>query len=109
LDKAAFFHVAQSEVARVFQGMAILNTTAEEALINIEVFDELGETSGVIGLTLPTMSRVSGLLTDPVFFGSDFEQVKGHIRIDSNVEVIAYSLFGGDRYLAAIQPQKRLK
>ena len=104
-DGQAFLHVAQSEVSKVFQGVAILNPNNEETTVLLQVWDEFGDIAAVRELTLPGMSRVSGLLTDSVFFGAGFEQVKGHIRIFSTAPVISYSLFGGEHFLAAVQGQ----
>lgn len=108
MKQTMFLHVAQSKISRVFQGLAILNPNPLPVIVRVEVYDEDGELTGEQELVLESGQRKIGLLTDPGFFGPYFEQTKGHLRVLCDQPVISYSLFGGKKFLAAIQGQEKL-
>lgn len=108
MKQTMFLHVAQSKISRVFQGLAILNPNPLPVIVRVEAYDEDGDLTGEQEMVLESGQRRIGLLTDPGFFGPYFEQTKGHLRVLSDQPIISYSLFGGTKFLAAIQGQQKL-
>ncbi|UCF36727.1 MAG: hypothetical protein JSU96_18250 [Acidobacteriota bacterium] len=100
---ADFLQVAQSEVLEIFQGLAIANPNDSEAVVEVQVFDRQGEITASATVIILPGGRVSGLLTDDIWFGDGFEQIGGHIRVTSDQPILAYSLFGNPDYLAAVE------
>lgn len=103
---AVFLQVAQDDI--LFTGLAILNRSNQDADVKVEVFDENGVQTGEFETTIPAGNRLIGLL--PSFFGSGFQQVKGHIRVISTQPVMTFALFGNLKqdFLSAIEGQKPL-
>lgn len=103
---SVFLQVAQND--SLFTGLAILNSNGEDADVTVEVFDENGIQTGQFETTIPAGNRVVNLLTS--FFGSKFQQVKGHVRVISSVPVMTFALFGDfqSEFLSAIEGQKPL-
>jgi hypothetical protein len=102
-----FLHVAQSVGSRMFTGLAILNPGGVEATVRVHVYDEEGNRSGAKELKIAAGSRLVDLLAGPQFFGSSFEQVKGHFKVESDLPVMAFALFGHSdlRFMSAIEGQ----
>ena len=59
-------------------------------------------------ISFSCLGRRIGLLDGPEFFGSGFDQAKGHVRVISNEPVVSFALFGsfGSEFLSAIEGQK---
>ena len=104
---SSFLQVAQSIEARFFTGLAILNAGSETALVTVTAFGEDGTQTGQTQLDIGGGNRVVGLLDEEAFFGPQFNQVKGHLRISSDVPVVSFALFGDSdsKVLAAIEGQ----
>ncbi len=101
--KALFPHVAQARNQGVFQGLALLNWSSNQATILVEAFDHNGIMRDSVELTLGSFQRIVALLDDPRLFGEDFEQQGGYLRVSSDNPLMAFSLFGGSRFLSAIE------
>lgn len=99
-----FLQVAQS--GEFFDGLAILNTGSAAAQGSVRVFDAAGHPTGERAFELQPGQRIVDLLNGPTFFGVDFEQIGGHLRVSSDQPVVAFALFGiGGRFLSAIEGQ----
>jgi len=107
-NRTLFLHVAQSAEIKMFTGLAILNVGDAEATVQVEVYDENGNQSATKELKIAAGSRVVDVLAGPQFFGSSFEQVKGHIKVLSNLPVMSFALFGHNdqRFMSAIEGQE---
>ena len=79
--------------------------TACQAPIRVFVSPASSISSALKDFTLDPRTRRIGLLNSSDYFGSDFEQVGGYFRVTSNVPVFSYALFGGARFLSAIEGQ----
>ena len=105
------YQVAQSPSVNMFTGLAILNTTppffADPAQIRVQAFDAQGNLSGERVFEVEAEQRVLGLLNQDLYFGGNFDQVGGHIRISSDSQVVVFALFGDfdQRFLSAIEAQ----
>lgn len=109
-----FLHVAQSFPDDIFTGFAILHPgdpakDAAVANVKLQAFDVDGKLKAEIEFQLEPGKRRIDLLDGLQFFGQDFAQIGGHIRLTSDVPVLAFSLFGdyNSRYLSAIEGQPR--
>jgi hypothetical protein len=100
-------HVAQSDAFRVFTGLAVLNAGGEPADVTVFALSPLGEESGRQEFTLQPGERAVDLLNGPVFFGAEFSQNGGYLRISSTQPLVSFALFGdsGLAYMAAIGGQ----
>ncbi|MEE8584079.1 MAG: DUF11 domain-containing protein, partial [Acidobacteriota bacterium] len=105
-EETLFLHVAQSSELEMFHGMAILNAGDTDATGRVEVYDEGGWLTGEAPISLKPGERMVDLLNGPSLFGPGFSQIKGHIRVISDEPLIAFALFGGDNFLAAIEGQE---
>ncbi len=104
-EETLFLHVAQETDGSVFHGLAILNSGPAEVEGTVEVFDASGLLRDTVEFRLDPGERVVDLLNGHRYFGSAFSQVGGHLRVTASNEVIAFALFGGDKFLAAIEGQ----
>lgn len=102
-----FLHTAQSEEIGMFTGFAILNSADKLANVIFEAFDTEGNLTGLQVLEIEPGKRIVDLLNGPGFFGQEFTQIGGHIRITSDVEVVTFALFGDfqSEFLSAIEGQ----
>ncbi|MFQ5739561.1 MAG: choice-of-anchor U domain-containing protein [Acidobacteriota bacterium] len=103
--------VAQSPEAKIFTGLAILNGSDEPAQVKIQVFDEAGNLTAETRLTVAPSTRAVDLLNGTRFFGGDFQQLRGHIEMASDIPVRVVAFFGdyNSEYLSAIQAQQVLR
>ena len=104
-------HVAQSAALRMFTGISILNAEAIAAQVTVQAFSELGDKTAERTFALEPDHRVVDVLDGATFFGSGFEQVKGHLKILSDQPVVVFALFGDldSRFLSAIEGQAPIR
>jgi hypothetical protein len=100
-------HVAQSSAFHVFTGLAVLNVGVEAAAVTVQAVDPAGEESGRRDFSLQPGERAVDLLNGPVFFGPEFSQNGGYLRVSSTQPLVSFALFGdsGLAYMAAIGGQ----
>ncbi len=100
-------HVAQSAALRMFTGVSILNGQTHPAQVTVQAFSEQGDLTAERTFVLEPDHRVVDVLDGSSFFGSGFEQVKGHLKILSDQPVVVFALFGDfdSRFLSAIEGQ----
>lgn len=104
--KILFLQVAQTRRLSPYQGLAILNPSDEDTLVRVQAYKSSGLLSKQKEIFLGPHARVVGLLNGESFFQANFEQTGGHLRIEADSPVYAYSLFGGPGYLAAVTGQE---
>ncbi len=109
---ATFLQVAQSRRARIFQGLALadvgpLDPFRQFPSGTVIAFESAGPPSAFGNPFLTARNRVSGLLDEPRFFGEGFEQERGYLEVLSARPVVSYTLFGGARFLSAVEAQLR--
>lgn len=104
-----FPHVAQTADASIYTGFSILNPTEELTTVTIEAFDRRGLRTALKQFELEPGTRAIDLLRSETFFGNDFEQMEGHVRIRSTGEVVAIAIFGDylGNFMSTIQGQER--
>ncbi len=97
-------HVAQSDAFRVFTGLAVLNPGKEAADATVVAINSAGEESGRQDFSLQPGERAVDLLNGPVFFGPEFSQNGGYLRLSSTQPLVSFALFGESAlaYMAAI-------
>jgi hypothetical protein len=102
--RIVFPHVAQIADGSIFTGVVIFNPGAQPASIWMEAWDAAGRWSAGRSLTVPAGRRLVGLLSGEVFFGPEFQQVGGHLRMWSSAPVIVFAAFGDSEttFLSAI-------
>ncbi|MFQ5737390.1 MAG: SdiA-regulated domain-containing protein [Acidobacteriota bacterium] len=100
-----FPHVAHSQAAGVFQGLALLNSSQDPISVSVQVYERNGKLRREATFPMEALERVAGLLDDSRFFGAEFEQVGGSLQILSTGPVVVFSLFGGSHFLSAIEGQ----
>lgn len=106
--QTSFLHVAQSAEAHFFQGLVILNTNSEPALVEIQAFGTDGALTAEAEVEVPAGGRVIDLLNSELYFGPDFDQAGGHLQLTSSLPVFSLSLFGDfdGEFLAAVEGQQ---
>jgi hypothetical protein len=105
--ETVFLQVAQSPEAGLFTGLAVLNPGGETASVTVEAYDQNGNRTGRADIDIPPGHRVVDLLSGECFFGPEFNQVTGHLRVASAQPVVSFVFFGdyGSRFMAAVEGQ----
>lgn len=106
--ETVFLQVAQSADLGIFTGLAIANLGDSTVTVTVEAYAEDGTRSALKTFELDPNQRRVALLNDTLYFGSEFEQVKGHLRVTATGPVYSFALFGGPRFLSAIEGQAPL-
>ncbi len=108
--RIAFLQVAQSIEAGFFQGLVIVNPNSEAALVEVQAYDTQGRLTASAEVEVPAGTRVIDLLASDLYFGPDFDQAGGQLRVNSSMPVFSLSLFGDmpGEFLAAVQGQHPL-
>jgi hypothetical protein len=105
--RATFSQVAHGAGSPFYTGIALLNPdTTRAAQVTIDVFREDGSKSGTASLRLEAGQRLSRLL-DQFVSALAAGQVRGYIRISSDLPVFTFELFGdtGGESLVGVPPQ----
>jgi len=105
--EAFFLHVAQSLEVNMFTGLAILNPGEETAQIEVLAFNTEGEQTASVEFEVEPGKRRVDLLNGSQFFGPEFVQIGGHVKVISSQPVVSFSLFGSydSMFLSAIEGQ----
>lgn len=103
--EVAFLQVAHSQELGIFQGLAIL--APQGTGVSLLSIGSSGEFEAFKSIILRSNQRVAGLLDDPLFFGEGFSQTGGILLVASSEPVYVYSLFGGARFLSALEGRPR--
>ena len=92
---------------RYYTGIAVLNPLANDATIEIEIYEADGDLYGRRIFTLPARQKRAQLLTELFQSMAGEAWVSGHIRVKSDVPMASFSLFGTHNLsvLSAIPPQ----
>lgn len=108
LTRALLAQVAQSAEWNIFTGLAILNGGSRPATVTIRAYHQDGSLTAEKSLTVGGKSRQVGLLNEDRFFGAAFEQIAGHLEIESDKPVAILGLFGdfNSEFLSAIATQR---
>ena len=106
-----YLQVAQSGLLEMFTGFAILNPGEETSRVTIQAFDEEGVKTVETEFDLAPGERTVGLLDEQDFFGPQFSQVNGHVKLLSSHPVVTLALFGdtSQGFLSVIEGQKPLR
>ena len=108
-----FLQVAQSNAQQLFTGLAILSAFPKNAdpnlftQVNVKAINSSGQINAERTLELRHGERFLGLLSEDLYFGPAFEQVGGHLEINTDSPVFIFALFGDFRatFLSAIEGQ----
>ena len=106
--RSVYLHVAQMDWPFLFQGLAIANPGSNAADLSVRVFSSGGAQIRSRKLRLEPGERIVGLLSESTFFGPEFKQVGGYLKILATEPVYSETLFGGDSFLSALEGQKSL-
>ncbi len=106
-SQTVFPQIAQTSDGSIFTGLAILNPTDQTESVTVDAYDADGRLAASKTFELEPDSRRIDLLSSSTFFGTNFEQVKGHLRVVTNGRVVSYAIFGDARgeYLSTIEGQ----
>ncbi len=102
-----FPQVAQTADGRIFTGLAVYNPSATAVEVQVEAFDEHGNLTATTSFELGPYARRTDILATETFFGPQFQQVKGHLRVKATRGVAAYAIFGdlAGSFLSSIEGQ----
>jgi len=100
--------VAQTLDDSLYTGLVIVNPNPEPVRVMIEAYGADGILRREKALDIPAHSRLIDMLRSETFFGLDYEQVKGHVRIRSDQKLFTYAAFGDSKgqFMATIEGQK---
>jgi hypothetical protein len=102
-----FPHLAQTSDGSIYTGFSILNPGEEAVTVTVDAFRPEGGMSAQKVLELEPGTRAIDLVRSQMFFGEDFEQLEGHVRVRSTGEVVIFAVFGDyqGRFMSAIEGQ----
>ena len=106
--RTVYLHVAQMDSPFLFQGLAIANPSSNAADLSVRAVGPGGTQTGIRKLRLEPGERIIGLLSESMFFGPEFKQIGGYLKILATEPVYSETLFGGDSFLSALEGQKLL-
>ena len=94
-------------MATVQQDPSILNPGDEAAQIQVLAFDTSGQETASVEFEVNPGERRVDLLNGVRFFGPEYSQIGGHVKVISDQPVVSFSLFGSydSMFLAAIEGQ----
>ncbi len=104
--RSIYLHVAQTDSPLLFQGLAIANPGSKVADLSLSVFGPQGAQTGIRMLRLQPGERIVGLLNESKFFGPEFKQIGGYLKILATEPVHSETIFGGDSFLSALKSQQ---
>ena len=106
-SEVIFPHLAQTADGSIYTGFSILNPGEDAATVTIEAFRPQGGRCAQKVLEVAPGTRAIDLLRSEMFFGPDFEQLEGHVRIRSTGEVVIFAVFGDyqGKFMSAIEGQ----
>jgi hypothetical protein len=106
-----FPQVAQTVDGRIFTGLAVYNPSSEPVEVQVEAYDENGTPTASTAFELGPYQRRTDILATEAFFGPEFRQVKGHLRVRATRGVAAYAIFGdiAGSFLSSIEGQPSVK
>ncbi len=107
-EDTVFPQVAQTTDGSIYTGLAILNPNETSVNVTVEAYTADGRLARRKSFDLDPRARKIDLLSGASFFGPDFAQTKGHIRVRSTGKVVSYAIFGDARgeYLSTIEGQQ---
>lgn len=102
-----FPQVAQTEDGSIFTGLAIYNPNRQPVTVEVEAFDAEGSLNRSVSFDLGPGERKTDLLRSEQFLGTDFHQIKGHLRVRGSKAVVVYAIFGdlAGEFLSTIEGQ----
>lgn len=105
--EAIFPHLAQTADGAIYTGFSILNPGDEAVTVTVDAFRPQGGRSARKVLELAPGTRAIDLVRSEMFFGEDFAQVEGHVRVRSTGEVVIFAVFGDyqGKFMSAIEGQ----
>ena len=108
LNETLFAQVAHSADGKIFTGLAVFNPTAGYATITVNAYDSNGQVQAARSFRLAPKARRSDLLGGEGYFGPDFEQIRGHLRVRSDRPVVSVLTFGDSdgEFLSALEGQE---
>jgi len=106
-----FPHLAQTADASIYTGFSILNPGEETVTVTVDAFRPEGGRCARKVLELAPGTRAIDLVRSELFFGPDFEQVEGHVRVRSTGEVVIFAVFGDyqGKFMSAIEGQPAIE
>ena len=102
-----FSHVAHT--SEVFSSLALLNSSTQERLVSLEIFDSGARRTGIALLELAAGQKIARLLSE--LFPDLEDQTGGFIRIRSNGPISGLEILGGRSldYMGAVPAQVLVK
>jgi hypothetical protein len=89
---AVFSHVASNDL--YFTGIAIVNPNATEASVELQVYSDEGNRIDSTRIRIPAGQRRCRLLTEFLPAMAGISQLKGYIRLNSDIPVASFCMFG---------------
>ena len=110
-DETIFPQIAQTLDNSLYTGLVILNPHDEYVTLTIEAYGPDGVLNQQKEIDVAPRSRLVNMLRSDTFFGWDYQQIKGHVRVKSSSSVFTYAAFGdaSGQFLATVQGQKLLR
>lgn len=106
-NSVRFADIAHFGEQAIRTGLAIFNPSSSTVKVMVQVFDAAGECVATTVFNLGPKARQVKMLGDPKLLGPGFEQIEGHIRVQSNPPVVTYMTLGDDhgQTLSAVEAQ----
>jgi hypothetical protein len=106
--ETVFPQIAQTLDDSLYTGLVIVNPHFEDITVSIEAYKPDGTLQQTKELNIKAKSRLVGMLRSDTFFGRNYHQVKGHVRVRSSKEIYSYAAFGDAKgeFLATVEGQR---
>ena len=76
--------------------------------LTIEAYEPDGTLQQKKDLVIPAKSRLVDMLRSNTFFGLDYHQIKGHVRVRGSKALFSYAAFGDSsgQFMATVEGQR---
>lgn len=110
-NQVLFLQIASDRSPGIVTGIGLLNFSPWKTSLTVQAFSVGGVLRASKRIELEGKSRLSGPLDGEGFFGKEFSQIGGHIRVASDLPLIAYQFFTDPRgrFLATTHGQRPLQ
>jgi hypothetical protein len=107
-NEVLFLQVASDQSFGLITGIDLLNFSPWKTSLTVQAFSAGGVLRASRRIELDGKSRVSSPLDGEDFFGKEFSQIGGHIRVANGLPLIAYQFFTDPRgrFLATTHGQR---
>ncbi len=104
--KTVFLRLLHTDEFEYSQGLTLMNPSASEATVTLRTYSGRGTLGFERALVLGPGEQLSERLDDEVFFGPEFEQTGGYLRVKSTKAIFALTSLRGPGFTSTLEGQE---